>query len=155
MDVRATRSKPVGFPLTSVMTNQAATRVAIVEHDVLDREGVERILEGAGSFAVVAAVGDVPSLREAVVAQSPDLVVTASMLPPSFTDEGLRIAEELRRGAPSIGVLVLATRVDAGLAAVLFSNGATGRGYVLKQRLDGEKLVDAARTVAAGGLYLD
>lgn len=137
------------------MRTEAAVNVAIAEHEVLVREGVHRILERAGC-TVVAAVGDVPSLREALLEHGPDVVVTDAMLPPSFTEEGVRMAEELRRGAPSIGVLLLTSRVDPVIAGTLFGKGATGRGYALKQGIDeGEKLVEAVRTVAEGGLYLD
>src|SRR4051794_12526731 len=107
------------------MTTEAAIRVAIAEHEVLVRQGVERILERAG-FAVVAAVGDVPSLREAVLAHRPNVVVTGSALPPSFTDEGVRMAEELRRGAPAVGVLLLTSQIDPAIAGTLFGNGAKG-----------------------------
>ncbi|WP_214320882.1 response regulator transcription factor [Nonomuraea sediminis] len=46
---------------------------------------------------VVAQVGDVPALLEAVAVHGPDLVVTDVRMPPDQSDEGLRAAIALRR----------------------------------------------------------
>ena len=71
-------------------------RVAVGEDDVLLREGVTRILGGAG-FDVVTATGDADDLLRRCLAYRPDVVVVDVQMPPGLTDDGLRAAVELRR----------------------------------------------------------
>jgi DNA-binding NarL/FixJ family response regulator len=52
-------------------------------------------------------------------------------MPPTFTDEGLRVAEQLRRTHPKVGVLVISQQCTAHGAARLLAGGAAGRGYLL------------------------
>lgn len=61
---------------------------------------------------MVAAVGDAPSLLEAVAAHNPDIAVVDIRMPPTYTDDGRRAAVELRRTHPHCGVLVLSQYVE-------------------------------------------
>src|SRR5437879_13020633 len=77
-------------------------------------------------------------------------------MPPTNTDEGIRMAEQLRGGNPSIGVVVLSQYADAEYALALLDKGASGRGYLLKERVsDLDQLVNAIREVARGGSVID
>ena len=77
-------------------------------------------------------------------------------LPPTFTDEGLRVALEARRQIPNLPVLVLSQYVEQLYARELLSDQAGGVGYLLKDRVfSDEAFVEALRTVAAGGTVLD
>lgn len=102
-------------------------RLVIADDSALLREGLARLLVEAG-HEVVAAVGDVPSLLDAVAAHSPDLAVVDIRMPPTNTDDGLRAAVEVRRTHPGCGVLVLSQYVETSYAEELLaaSGGAVG-----------------------------
>ncbi|MFB3739702.1 MAG: response regulator transcription factor, partial [Candidatus Velamenicoccus archaeovorus] len=70
-------------------------RVVIAEDGVLLREGLARLLADEG-HEVVGAVGDALGLVEAVEQHRPDVCIVDVRMPPSFQDEGLRAALEIR-----------------------------------------------------------
>jgi DNA-binding NarL/FixJ family response regulator len=129
-------------------------RVVIAEDSALLREGLAQILSRFG-HRVTAAVGDAPSLLDAVAADKPDAVVADVRMPPGFRDEGLRAAVELRRRYPSLAILVLSQYVEQTYAAELVETGG-GIGYLLKDRVgDVDEFVTALERVAAGGTVID
>jgi DNA-binding NarL/FixJ family response regulator len=134
----------------------ATIRVAIAEDGVLLREGLAGLLERFG-FQTVAVVGDAQALRTAVADHAPDLVITDIRMPPTFTDEGLREAVELRRAHPGLPVVVLSQYVQHSYASDLLDSGdGRGLGYLLKDRVvDVEDFIAALRRVAAGGTVVD
>jgi DNA-binding NarL/FixJ family response regulator len=132
-------------------------RVVIAEDLALLRDGLERLLRDNG-FEVTAAVDDADALVHAVLREQPDLAIVDIRLPPSFRDEGLRAALELRRTAPATAILILSQYVEHTYAAELLAEagGSGGVGYLLKDRvLDVDDFVDAVRRIAAGGTALD
>jgi DNA-binding NarL/FixJ family response regulator len=129
-------------------------RVVIAEDSVLLREGLAQIL-ARFEHTVVAAVGDAPALRAAVLQHRPDAMVTDVRMPPGFSDEGLRAALELRGDRPRLPTLVLSQYVETRSAEELIATGA-GVGYLLKDRIgDVAEFVEALRRVAAGGTVID
>jgi DNA-binding NarL/FixJ family response regulator len=77
-------------------------------------------------------------------------------MPPSFTDEGLRAAHEIRARHPDVGIVILSQDVEAGTAARLLAESPAGLGYLLKDRVgDAEEFAGTLRRVAAGGSALD
>jgi DNA-binding NarL/FixJ family response regulator len=130
-------------------------RVVIAEDSVLLREGLVRLLADSG-FEVVAQSGDAEDLVRKVSAHHPDVAVVDVRMPPSFTDEGLRAARELRERFPGMGVLVLSEYVEEVYAMELISGGAGGLGYLLKQRVsDVDDFAASVRRVGEGGSALD
>lgn len=131
-------------------------RVVLAEDGVLLREGLSGVLERFG-FDVVAAVGDAHSLKAVVAQQKPDLVITDIRMPPSFTDEGIRAAVQLRTLHPETAVVVLSQYVQDGFAATLLeASDGTRIGYLLKDRVvDLEDFVASLRTVVSGGTVID
>jgi DNA-binding NarL/FixJ family response regulator len=131
-------------------------RVVIAEDLALLREGMARLLEANG-FEVAAAVEDADALVHAVKRERPDIAIVDVRLPPSFRDEGLRAALELRRVAPETAVLVVSQYVERTYAAELLSEATDGGvGYLLKDRvIDVADFVDAVRRVGSGGTALD
>jgi DNA-binding NarL/FixJ family response regulator len=130
-------------------------RVVIAEDSVLLREGIARLLADAG-HDVVARVGDGPSLIAAVAEHRPDVTIADVRMPPSFRDEGLRAAIEVRRRAPGSPILVLSQYVEERYAGELLETGAEAVGYLLKDRVaDVAEFLDALARVAAGGTVLD
>jgi len=122
---------------------------------VLLREGLVRLIEDSGA-AVVARVGDGPSLVSAVIEHRPDVSVVDVRMPPTQRDEGLRAAIEARRLVPGSPMLVLSQYVERQYASELLADGAGGVGYLLKDRVaDVREFMEALRRVAAGGTALD
>jgi DNA-binding NarL/FixJ family response regulator len=138
------------------MSEPPPIRVAIAEDSVLVREGLVRLLAEAG-FEVTAAAADPQGLLRAIDADRPDVIVLDIRLPPTHTDEGLRLAGAVRgRDGPRIGVLLLSQYVEAAYAYQLIESEAAGVGYLLKDRLsDIGELADAIRRVARGGSAID
>ena len=130
-------------------------RVVIAEDLVLLRDGLARLLRDH-EFEVVAQVEDGEALLRVANGHKPDLAIVDVRLPPSFTDEGVRAAIELRRRRPKLGVLLLSQYVEGTYAHELLSSGEGGMGYLLKDRVASlEELQDAVERVSAGGTVLD
>ncbi|HEX7254732.1 MAG TPA: response regulator transcription factor [Gaiellaceae bacterium] len=130
-------------------------RVVIAEDLALLRDGLARLLRDNG-FEVVDAVRDGDALVHAVMRESPDLAIVDIRLPPSFRDEGLRAALELRARHPDTAILVVSQYVEPTYAGELLADGQGGVGYLLKDRImEVGEFVDAARRVAEGGTALD
>jgi DNA-binding NarL/FixJ family response regulator len=132
-----------------------ALRVSIGEDDVLLREGIVRILTGAG-LEVVAQVGDAVELVRRTVAFRPDVAIVDVRMPPRRDDDGLLAAVELRQRLPEIGVLILSQYCEPTFAVQLIGDRPEGVGYLLKERVgDVSTFIDAIRRVASGGSALD
>ena len=132
-----------------------ALRVAIGEDDVLLREGIARILTGAG-LDVVAQAGDADDLLRRTLAHRPDVAIVDVRMPPRHEDDGLIAAIELRRRLPDTGVLILSQFCEPAFALELIGERPEGVGYLLKERVgDVGTFVDAIARVAAGGSALD
>ena len=130
-------------------------RVVIAEDAALFREGLRRLLEDRG-HQVAAAVAEPGALLRAVAEHQPDAVIADVRMPPTFTDEGLRAAIELRRSHPGTGVLVLSQYIETSYATRLLAGGTAGVGYLLKDRVaDVADFAAALTRVAAGGTALD
>ena len=130
-------------------------RVVLAEDSGLLRDALTRLL-GDHEIEVAAAVTTVPELLEAYEREQPDVAVIDVRLPPTFTDEGIRGAVELRRARPGAPVLVLSQYVEERYARDLLNDKAEGIGYLLKDRVaDVREFVDALRRVAAGGAVFD
>ena len=130
-------------------------RVVVAEDLFLLRDGLVRMLE-AHEFEIAAAVGDAPSLLRALVDERPDVAIVDVRLPPTFTDDGLRMALTARQSIPGLPVLVLSQYVEQLYARELLADRAGGVGYLLKDRVfNDDQFVDAVRTVSAGGTVMD
>ncbi|HEV8151720.1 MAG TPA: response regulator transcription factor [Solirubrobacteraceae bacterium] len=131
-------------------------RVALAEDNLLVREGLSQLLGHDPEVEVVSAVGDLPSLEQAVATQRPDVVVTDIRMPPGGSDEGIRFAAELRDTSPQTGVVVLSQHADPAYALALLERGSDRRAYLLKDRVSNRaELLAAIRAVAGGGSMID
>ena len=130
-------------------------RVCIGEDDVLLREGIARILTGAG-LEVVAQSGDADDLLRRTLGHRPDIAVIDVQMPPRGEDDGLVAALELRRRLPATGVLILSQYCEPAFAVELIGDRPEGVGYLLKQRVgDVTTFIEAVTRVANGGSALD
>ncbi len=133
-------------------------RVAVVDDSGLFREGLAMLLEAAGvQVAIQAKSGqELLAILRRPDAVALDAVVMDIRMPPSFTDEGIVAAHELRREHREIGVLVLSTYAETAYAVQLLEPGAGGLGYLLKDRVDDVvSLRDALERVIAGETVVD
>jgi DNA-binding NarL/FixJ family response regulator len=131
-------------------------RVVFGEDNYLAREGILRALEGEKDFEIVAICGDFDALRSAVDDERPDVVLTDIRMPPTATDEGIRLAAELRATHPDVGVVVLSQYAEPFYATKLLEEGSDRRAYLLKDRVQYRTdLTRAVREVAAGRSVVD
>ncbi|MFE7588485.1 response regulator [Kitasatospora sp. NPDC057512] len=130
-------------------------RIVLAEDSVILRDGMVELLTARGC-AVVATAGTAPELIAAVTGHRPDVAVVDIRMPPTHTDEGIRAAVEIRAALPEVGILVFSQHVETAWAARLLADGASGIGYLLKERVARtSEFVDALHRVAAGGTALD
>lgn len=130
-------------------------RVMIAEDAVLLREGLIRLLTEL-DCEVIAAVGDGDALIAAIEKERPDVAIVDVRMPPTFRDEGLRAAIQIRRKWQNLPILVFSQYVEERYAAELLENGTSGVGYLLKDRVaDVREFIVAVRRVASGGTVLD
>ena len=130
-------------------------RVIVADDSVLLREGVTRLLEGAG-FEVVGHAGDQEELMRKTRAHKPDVAIIDIRMPPTHTDEGLQAARAIRKEMPGTRVVVLSAYVEETYALELIGEDAAGVGYLLKDRVaDGQRFAEAVRRVGEGGSALD
>jgi DNA-binding NarL/FixJ family response regulator len=133
-----------------------ALRVVFAEDNYLVREGTVVLLGTVEELDVVAAVGDLPSLLDAVATARPDAVLTDIRMPPTHSMEGIEAAKRIRTNYPDVGVVVLSQYVEEEYAYELLKDGVAGRGYLLKERVrQVDELVRALGEVARGGSVLD
>lgn len=130
-------------------------RVVLVEDSLLLREGLVRLFDEAG-YVTAGAFGDVIDIVARVREGAADVVVMDVRLPPTFRDEGIRAALEIRRELPGVGVLVLSQYVETVYAHELLADARGGVGYLLKDRVASlDEVTDAVRRVQSGGTVLD
>jgi len=119
------------------------------------REGIASLLRRAG-LDVVAEAASAEELLAAVRAHAPEVAIVDVRMPPTFTEEGIRAAQEARALQPGIGIVILSSHVEAGIAMRLLAEEPAGLGYLVKDRVtDIEDFAATLRRVAAGGSALD
>src|ERR1700755_521969 len=106
-------------------SDRGLVRVVIGEDLFLLRDGLVRLLEAHG-FEVVAAVGSAPELLKALTELKPGAGLVDVRLPPTFTDDGLRVAIEARRVCPGLPLLVLSQYVEQLDARALLAHPGGG-----------------------------
>jgi DNA-binding NarL/FixJ family response regulator len=130
--------------------------IVIAEDSLLVRDSVTRALSVDSEITVVGVAEDFDSAVELVERHAPTILVTDVRMPPTSTDEGIRLARMMRTAHPEVGVIVLSNFAEPAYAAGLLEGGTAGRGYLLKERISHfEELAEAVRRVAGGGTVLD
>jgi DNA-binding NarL/FixJ family response regulator len=130
--------------------------IVVAEDCLLVRDSVCRALSTDSAVTVVGVGVDYDSTIDLINKTRPTMLVTDVRMPPTATDEGIRLAHWLRTAHPDIGVIVLSQYVQPEYALGLLDGGTAARGYLLKERIAHfDQLSDAVRQVAAGGTVLD
>jgi DNA-binding NarL/FixJ family response regulator len=130
-------------------------RVAIADDSTLFRRGLALLLQDTGvEVTTEARTGD--ELVARVAGDPPDVAILDIRMPPTFTDEGLTGAEQLRAAHPGQAILVLSTYAETPYALRLLQNGPAGLGYLLKDRVaDAATLHDALIRLIGGESVVD
>ena len=130
-------------------------RILICEDSVLLREGLVRLFEHSG-HQVSAALPDTTDLISTLQIDMPDLAILDVRLPPTYTDEGIRAALQIRHTYPDLPLLVLSQYVEERYASELISAHSPALGYLLKDRVaDVADFVESLQQIQAGGTILD
>lgn len=136
--------------------SQERLRVFLADDNLLVREGVKALLAVEDDIDVIGLAADHDELVAGASSSRPHVVVTDIRMPPTFQQEGIDAAKEVRRRFPGTGVVILSQYDEPDYAISLLAEGAAGYAYLLKDRVaDGNRLVQAIREVAAGGSMLD
>src|SRR5215471_9141863 len=145
-------------PMTAGASGARDRRITVflADDNVIVREGVRALLALEPDLDVVGTADDYDSLIAGAAASEPQVLVTDIRMPPSFQQEGILAAKELRKMHPGTGVVVLSQYDDPDYAVSLLGDGAAGYAYLLKDRVgEGDQLARAVREVATGGSVLD
>ena len=130
--------------------------MVLADDNLIVREGVRALLARDPDVDVVGLAGDYDELVAAADEHRPAVVVTDIRMPPTFQDEGIEAAKEVRKRLPGTGIVVLSQYDEPGYAVALLHEGAAGYAYLLKDRVaDSGRLGRAIREVATGGSMLD
>ena len=132
-------------------------RIAIAEDSGLFRSSLILLLRSMGA-EVTAGVASGAELLTVIAAgpSPPDAVILDIRMPPSFTDEGIRAAHEIRARHPGAGILLLSTYAEPSYASQLLETVPSGVGYLLKDNVtDAGALMESLARVAAGETVVD
>ncbi len=130
-------------------------RLVIAEGSAVLRAGLAHVL-GERGHQPAAAVHDARVLPALVAAHRPDVLVANVRLAPTWTDEGVAAALDVRRRHPGTGVLLFSAHPEPRHVARLFAGDGAGLGYLIQDRMtDAEELLDALGHVGAGGTVVD
>jgi DNA-binding NarL/FixJ family response regulator len=130
-------------------------RVAVADDSALFRDGLALLLSTAG-FDVVHQAASGAELVTLLATDPVDVAVLDIRMPPTFTDEGLSTARQLRQTRPELGLLILSTYAETQYAVQVLDIGERGVGYLLKDRVsDTPTLLDALERIASGESVID
>lgn len=130
-------------------------RLAIADDSGLFRSSLTLLLQAYGA-EVTASTASGTELLAAIKTDLPEAVILDIRMPPTFTDEGISTAAELRRIYPHIGILILSTYGETSYASQLLDTVNTGVGYLLKDNvIDAGTLMDSLSRVVAGETVID
>jgi DNA-binding NarL/FixJ family response regulator len=131
-------------------------RVVLADDSVAVRDVLAQILNRSPEIDLVATAADEPTLLAAIEATRPDVVVTDVRMPPTGTDEGVRVAEHLATAHPQIGVVIISQYSDPVWLSRVFDLGSENRGWVMKERAHANgQLISAVKTVHQGDRWID
>jgi DNA-binding NarL/FixJ family response regulator len=124
-------------------------RILLVEDHAVVREALKTLINAQNGMNVVGEAGDGARGVQLAVQLQPDIVIMDVGLPGM---NGAQATRELKRMYPKARVIALTQYDEKSYVRELFDAGATG--YVLK-RSASDQLIQAIRTVAAGGTFFD
>lgn len=131
--------------LNKGLTTTDTIRVAIVDDDVLLRDGLSRMVQGAEGLCCTAACSSVEEALTALQDCPPDVLLLDIGLPGMAGSDAVPV---FRKNFPTMAILMLTVFSDRSRVFASICNGASG--YLLKATPPSQ-LVTAIRAVRAGG----
>jgi DNA-binding NarL/FixJ family response regulator len=122
--------------------------VLLADDHPIFREGLKRVLAGAGDLAVTGEAGSGEETLEKTSLLGPDVVVLDMSMP---GQGGLDTVRELKRRSPRVRILILTVHPEDHFAVSCLKHGADG--YMVKDGTP-QQVVAAIRKLHAGGKYL-
>src|SRR4051794_31527075 len=113
----------VGCDCAGVGSRVVPIRVVLADDSLVVRDVLAEILNRSPDIEVVATADDEPTLLAATEQTRPDVVVTDVRMPPTGTDEGVRVAERLATAKPDIGVVIVSQYSDPEWLSRVFGSG--------------------------------
>lgn len=126
-----------------------AIRVILADDHPLTREGLRSYLEHESDIQLIGEAADGIVAWDLIERELPDVALLDIRMP---GEDGISLARKVRERKLPVAVLMLTT-YDAQ-QYVLAALRAGAKGYVLKTATP-DDLIQAIRTVASGGVYLD
>ena len=124
-------------------------RIVLADDHAVLRAGIRALLELQPDFQVVGDASDGAQAIAAVRALRPDVVLMDVGMPGM---DGLAATRQIKEISPNTRILILTQHENKEYVLPALKVGASG--YVLK-RSEGDELLNAVRTVHAGGTFLD
>ncbi len=124
-------------------------RVLLADDHMVVREGLKTLINAQPDMQVVGEAENGIEALKCAVELSPDVVVMDISMPEM---NGVEATERLRKECPQIKVIALTIYEDLGYLRQLLKAGASG--HVIKRAVV-EELVQAVRTCASGGSYIE
>lgn len=130
------------------MAEDALTRILIVDHHTVVREGLKRILSVVPDFSIV---GEASTGLEAI-RTSRQIAVDVIILEISLPDRnGLDVLKQIKKENPNLAIVVLSGLKEDQYAVRALKAGASG---FLSKHDSAQQIVDALRLVASGLKYV-
>lgn len=123
--------------------------ILLVDDHMVVREGLKTLIAAQPDMSVIGEAGDGESAWQQIQICRPNVVIMDISIPGV---NGIRTTERIRQAYPEVKVLVLSVHDDTSYLRQMLTVGASG--YILKHTA-ADALIQAIRTVAAGGLYLE
>ena len=124
-------------------------QIFLADDHMVVREGLKTLINSQPDMLVIGEAGDGESAWQQARDCQPDIVIMDVTMPGL---NGVLATIQLKRDCPQIKVLALSIHDDTSYLRQLLTAGAAG--YLLKHAA-ADDLIQAIRTVAAGGIYLD
>jgi NarL family two-component system response regulator LiaR len=123
-------------------------KIVIADDHTMVREGTRELLQKASDFEIVGEAGDGKEAVNLVKELKPDVAILDVAMPQL---NGIEATRQIKKISPRTGILILTAYEYDQYIFALLEAGATG--YLLKNS-NGQKLIEAVRSVQAGELIL-
>jgi DNA-binding NarL/FixJ family response regulator len=125
------------------------SRIALCDDHPIVLAGLQNLIASDPDFEMVGTATNGLSALKLIVDKQPDIALIDISMPEL---NGIALARRLAEDAPSVRVMVLTVYEDRAFLKQALDAGV--RGYLLK-RSAAENLIQAARAVLTGGIYVD
>ena len=125
------------------------SRIALCDDHPIVLAGLQNLIASDPDFEMVGTATSGLTALKLIVDKQPDIALIDISMPEL---NGIALARRLAEDAPSVRVMVLTVYEDRAFLKQALDAGV--RGYLLK-RSAAENLIQAARAVLTGGIYVD